>query len=49
MNCREGFISWDAVTQISKQSRWEFIMDSVHFSKADIYIGFYELFTEDLF
>jgi hypothetical protein len=44
MNCREGSISWDAMTQISRQNSLEFTMESLHFLKADIYVDVYELF-----
>ncbi len=41
----EDLISFDALnTQISRQSNFEFIIESMHFIKADTYVGFYELF-----
>ncbi len=41
---REGLISCDAKTQISRQNSLEFIIESVHFVKADIQVDFYMLF-----
>ncbi len=40
----EGLTSCDAITNSSRQSNLDFIIETVHFMKADHYIGFYELF-----
>ncbi len=40
----EGLISCDAITQISRQKSLEFIIESVHFIKADNHACFYKLF-----
>jgi|688.fasta_scaffold1073328_1 hypothetical protein len=40
----EDLISRDAITNSSRQRRLEFIIESVHFVKADQHVGFYELF-----
>jgi hypothetical protein len=37
----EGLISWDAITQISRQKSWELIIESVHFTIVDYYVGFF--------
>ncbi len=36
--------SCDAITNSSRQSNLDFIIETVHFMKADHYVGFYELF-----
>jgi hypothetical protein len=39
----EGLISYDTITNCSRQSRLEFIIESAHLIKADHNVGFYEL------
>jgi hypothetical protein len=44
----EGLTSCDAITNSSRQSNLDFIIETVyfmHFIKADHYVGFYELFV----
>ncbi len=37
----ESLINWgDTITNISRQSSLEFLIESVHFIKADHYVGF---------
>ncbi len=41
---REGVISCDILTDCGRRSSLEFIRESMHFNKADSYVGFYVLF-----
>ncbi len=42
--CEMGLISYDKITNVSRQSSLEVIVESLIFIKADHYVDFYELF-----
>ncbi len=46
---KQDYSSWYAETQISRQNSLEFITESLHFPKIDIYVSVSELFIEYFF